>query len=258
MRIASRDLRVVSVGLVSAVLLVGCSGNSSKPTVIPALTLSNTPTVATTPAPAPSTTPAAATSATSLATTSTSTVAAPTTATAMPTSSAPATQPIAKTVSDFIKAYYRAANASLKDNRALPIWRGMFSASCTVCVGDYEAISKERRAGARYVGGTYALKSVQVENVNRNGANVHVSYVLPAVKLISKSGKLLDSSPATIEKQATISVSIKKQLLAITYIENAGGLHAMHQKDDRCVGCSRRAMHAYRARRNSTSIDVPA
>ena len=101
MRITSRGFTAVTVGLVSAVLLVGCSSNSTKPTVLPTLTTSSA---------APTTTPRAAPH-----------LRPPTSATATTARQASAdeetptqgTPPSPPSATKFVRSYYSTAAAAL-------------------------------------------------------------------------------------------------------------------------------------------------
>jgi hypothetical protein len=221
MRITSRGLVAVTVGLVSAVVLAGCSGNSSSPTVLPALTTSATPAATTTPAPA---------SASSTGVAASRSIA-PATSIAAAESTTPQSAPAAistpsvnektiATVADVVKTYYREANSSLSDNASFPTWRGMFADSCTVCVGDYDAVHEERTAGSTYTGGEYHLKTVKVNSVGPNGAIATISYALPAAKLFSKSGRLLESTKPIPEQRATIYLALASGQWKLTFIRN--------------------------------------
>ncbi|BEP15464.1 hypothetical protein acdb102_37750 [Acidothermaceae bacterium B102] len=226
MRIASRDLRVVSVGLVSAVLLVGCSGNSSKPKVIPALTLSATPTAATTPAPAPSATPAA-TSATSPpsapATTASSALPPTANSTASPTPASTAEQgdqTVATKMIAVVTGYYTTLNKATHDATLLPKWRAQFADSCKICLNEYDVIKKELDLGTRYVGGGYKLESLIPTSWDDRGGRLKMTYRAEAGKAYNKAGKLIDSVTTTQLRDQTVTVERQAAAWYVVFIDS--------------------------------------
>jgi hypothetical protein len=201
MRITSRGFAAVTVGLVSAVVLAGCSSNSTKPTVLPSLqTTSTAPTsaAATTPASPPSTVSAAP------PTTATRTAQLPSRSKPSPTATKSAA--LVAEVTQFVRTYYATVTAAQYDVHLLPKWRAFFIDTCAVCAGDYNAVKKELQLGARYEGGGYSLKHSSVAAVDADGALVYVNFVLPAAKAYDKAGKLIDSTKASALRGAQISV----------------------------------------------------
>ena len=205
MRIASRDLQVVSVGLVSAVLLAGCSGNSSKPTVLPALTTSAAaPAAATAPAPAPTTTPAPATSA---VTASARTDHSSCHTTASPTVSASATLPprvrsggigFRQEVLHKLRHQPSMTRAHWLDGNNSP-WDAAYATE------DYHNVSSALAAGDRYKGAEYRLVSQKVIDRKSAGAVVRIAYYVTAGKAYNSAGKVIASIQQTKTYHATCS-----------------------------------------------------
>src|SRR3954451_11547849 len=102
MRITSRGPAAVTVGLVSAVLLMGCGSNSDKPTVLPTLPTSSA---------APTTTPAP-TSVAPVSSAAPTSSGVPTTTKPAPTKSASRNAALAAEATSFIRSYYRTVTAA--------------------------------------------------------------------------------------------------------------------------------------------------
>lgn len=213
MRITSRGFTAVTVGLVSAVLLVGCSSDSTKPTVLPPLTSSS----------AAPTTPA-----TTAAPTPTAALQVPSPTTAAPSSAQPAETATATgkphndsgaraDATKFIKTYFATADATLHNKALLPKWRSLFIDTCALCLSDYTAIGKELRLGSRYEGGGYQLKHISVVAASAtDGARADIVYILPAAKLFDKNNKLIDSLGASSPRRASVGITNESGRLYIT------------------------------------------
>ncbi|MDX6203578.1 MAG: hypothetical protein QOJ83_3078, partial [Frankiales bacterium] len=145
MRITSRGFAAVTVGLVSAVVLAGCSSNSTKPTVLPSLqTTSTAPTSA-----------AATTTAPGLATTTT-----PSETTKGPTSSNSAIEPLASTsaaMATAVKSYYAMVNRAIKDSTGLKAMSESYTSACQQCIQDQQGIAQFHNKHDTLVGGGYRL-----------------------------------------------------------------------------------------------------
>jgi hypothetical protein len=200
MRIASRGLTAVTVGLVSAVVLASCSSNSNKPTVLPSLqTTSTTPSaVATTPAPAPVTTTASA---------------APATTAAIPTTTPPTkhVDPLAtadRAIEKTVHNYYATVNKAIGDPVALKNMKELFGPGCAQCVSDASNFAKLQAKQWTVVGGTYHIISVEGTAAEPKSGGATVTFdVLPAT-VRDKNGQLVASEAAHSGRSEGLSVGL--------------------------------------------------
>ncbi|MDX6255683.1 MAG: hypothetical protein QOJ11_2017 [Frankiales bacterium] len=206
MRITSRGLAAATVGLVSAVVLAGCSSNSTKPTVLPSLqTTSTAPTsaAATTPGPVTS----AAVTAPPPSETATASPAPVSTSKAISATTPPGDPALVAEGTAFVRDYYETAAKALHDKASLVRWRSLFTPSCSVCTGDYTAVSNALAAGDRYQGGEYRLKSTKVRIVSTDGALVDVTFYVTAAKVFDSQGHLIVQQAQTKLSHGTVGAS---------------------------------------------------
>lgn len=181
MRITSRGLAAVTVGLVTAVVLAGCSSDSTKPTVLPSLQTTTAPSTsspaATTPAPV-----------------ATSPVAVPPVTTSAAPRSTTSANPLATTdreIANAVRAYYATVNRALHDQAALAEMRKLFGPGCTQCVSDAKNFSNVLDRKWKVTGGTYQILTVKGTATTATSGSATVTFnVLDGTALDAK-GKVV-------------------------------------------------------------------
>jgi hypothetical protein len=216
MRITSRGFAAVTGGLVSAVVLAGCSSNSTKPTVLPSLqttsaTATGTSSIETSPA-------VVSTAQSPTATAPETTTASPTPMSASP--SPTAESPLASEATNFVHNYYKTAAAALHSKVALSQWKTLYLPSCNVCGGDYAAVSNALAAGDRYEGGEYRLKSATIRDISADGAFLDITFYVTAAKVFDAHGKLIAHQDQTKLRHGTVGASRAQGVWKVTQIHD--------------------------------------
>jgi hypothetical protein len=200
MRITLRGFAAATVGLVSAVGLAGCSGNSTKPTVLPTLPKTTT---------ASPTTSASTTSA-SIASpaTSSGSSASPSTATTAPvaTKSPVAPSQQSEQMMAAVRAYYASVNAALESADNLKTLSASFTASCQQCLNDVQGIRSLHDNRYRLKGGGYKLLSVKAVPTSPNSGGATVVYSVPASTEYDRAGKVVAHFAAHPKRSAILTL----------------------------------------------------
>ena len=201
MRITSRGLAAATVGLVSAVVLAGCSSNSTKPTVLPSLP--TTPAVTTPAAVATSHAPSA------VATPSADRATATTASTATPevTASSDGLAATTQAIASATRTYFVVINRAIQDSSALAEVKASFGASCQQCATDLANISKIHAAQRRVAGGGYKILKVTSQATDKSSGASTITFSTLADTIYDKSGKVLERDPAQPEQSAGITLS---------------------------------------------------
>ncbi len=197
MRITSRGFAAVTVGLVSAVVLAGCSSNSTKPTVLPSLQTTAAPS---TPSPA-ATTPAVV---------ATSAVVAPTTTTPAPNPiSTPAkADPListSKAIEKAARAYFVTTNRTIQDATALADLKASFTPTCQQCATDLSNISKIHAAQKKITGGEYKILDVVAQANHVNSGTATITFSTASDIIYDRNGKILERDPAQPKQSAGLT-----------------------------------------------------
>jgi hypothetical protein len=173
MRITSRGFTAVTVGLVSAVLLAGCSGDSTKPTVLPTL---------------PSSSAAPTTTASPTAAVTTSVPAPPSAASVTTKPSLAATN---KEIEKAVRAYYTTVDLAIDNPAALKRMQNMYGPGCSQCASDAKNISNLMTKHWVVTGGRYQIVAVKGNATSSRAGSATVSFRVPPATIRDGHGKIV-------------------------------------------------------------------
>jgi hypothetical protein len=213
MRITSRGFATATGGLVSAVVLVGCSSNSTKPTVLPSLQ-TTTPAAATSAARTPAATSSAPTPSSVASTTTTSTP--PTAPTTTASRLAATNIAIQKAVQD----YYATLNRALVSSAAAAEVAGKFRSTCQQCAKDYSNIKQIHAKGWVVSGGSYNISKVVPQANDKNTGAATITFTVSAIIVHDSHGKLIAHDEGQGSQSAGLTVDRSgKRWLVVGYID---------------------------------------
>ena len=204
MRITSRGLAAATVGLVSAVVLAGCSSNSTKPTVLPSLP--TTPAVTTPAAVATSHAPTANAPAPPSSTTvppSVTPIASP-----KPASNSTALAAADAAIAKAVRSYYTVVNKALRDPAALAQMKTLFGPGCSQCVSDAGNIAQLQSKKWVVTGGTYRISGIKATATDSRSGGATVTYDVVAATIRNSAGKIVASESFHAKRSAGLSVAM--------------------------------------------------